>query len=386
MLYFNQKFYIVYNVLTFNKVRQDSVYPFEVLRELYSLLIGSSHVVTVENHVAEDGLSSELRVIFWDKNSYDKWAQDHRTRYDGLVNSINQVNNADSNVVFERYTSLDNYISKFPYTDYPPKNDLINWTLIPYHKDFAIKNILPLGRILNYDGGGTFSVPDTIRGEGSRFIKERTSDIIRRPLSLASTKDKNFPILLAYSFDQSILTVMYSAPWLYKNLSKLTLDAEKLAEKYIKDCDNGAVLIGHKSLGDELTIHTHRLSDEIKYTFTIAVRLTFNDQGAKTKFFQPLSKRDKNLNKYYSNAMSLYDTIYNQTPYEIALKSRTSILVFSASLIPHTVEYDDDLFLFYVYDNVTFKEGCFEEIKNLSQVKLFEEFPEDSRLYFFDYQ
>lgn len=386
MLYFNQKFYIVYNVLTFKKPRQDSVYPFEILKELYSLLIGSSHIVTVENHVAEDNLSSELRVIFWSKESYDRWAQEHRKRYDELVDSINQVNSTDDNVVFERYTSMDDYMSKFPYTDYPLKNDLIDWVLIPYHKDFMIKNILPLGKILNYDGNGKFSVPETVRGEGSRFIKERTSDIIRRPLSLASTKDKNFPILLAYSFDQSILTIMYSAPWLYRKLAKLTVDAEKLAEKYIKDCDNGAVLIGHKSLGDELTVHTHRLGDEIRYTFTVVVRLTFNNDGARTKFFQPLSKNDKNLNKYYSNAMSLYDVIYNQTPYEIFLKARTSILVFSASLVPHTVEYDDDLFLFYVYDNVTFKDGALEEIKKLSQVNYFQEHPEDSRLYFFDYQ
>jgi hypothetical protein len=42
MFDFNQKFYVVYNVLTFSKKRNDSVYPMSELVELYSLLINSA--------------------------------------------------------------------------------------------------------------------------------------------------------------------------------------------------------------------------------------------------------------------------------------------------------------------------------------------------------
>lgn len=385
MFDFNQKFYVVYNVLTFSKKRNDSVYPMSELVELYSLLINSPYVVTVENHVADDGLGSELRVIFWSEDAYNKWAEDNRQRYDEIVESFHHVHQTDSNVTFERYTSLDNYISKYPYTNYPLKNELIDWTLIPFHKAFMIENILPIGKILEHLGNGELTVPKNVKGEGSRFIKERTSDIVRRPLSAVSTKDKNFPSLLAYSFDQTIITTMYTAPWLYRKLSKLTSDAEMLASQYITDCDNAAVLIGHKSLGNELTLHTHRISDAIKYTFTICVRLTFNGKGAKLKFYQPLDLNDPNLNKYYYDPRKLYDHINGEIPEEIYIKDRTNILVFSASLIPHTVEYDDDIFLFYVYDNVTFKEEKFEQIKSLSTTTYFNSHPENSRLYYYQY-
>jgi len=381
----NQKFYIVYNVLTFKEKRSDSVYPIGDLIELYSLLLNSSHVVTIENHISNDGLGSELRVIFWSEDSYDSWAKENKKRYDELVDKFNKVHNTGT-VKFERYTSLDNYISKFPYIDYPLSNNLIDWSLIPYHKDFMIKNILPIGKIQDYLGDGKLSDPKNLKRQGARFIKERTSDIIRRPLSSMATKDNNFPRLLAYSFDQAILTSMYTAPWLYRKLQRLTTDAENLANQYIKDCDNAAVLIGHESLGDELTLHTHRLSDEVHYTFTIAIRLTFNGKGAKYKFYNPLKKEDPFITQYYSNPTLLYELVKDITPYEFNIQERASLLVFSASLVPHTVEYDEDLFLFYVYDNVTFRSGMFEKIKTQSQISYFQNYPEDSRLFFFTYQ
>jgi hypothetical protein len=382
---FNKKFYIVYNVLTFNKKSTDSVYPFQHLIDLYSLLLNSSYVVTVENHVSENELKSELRVIFWDIESYNKWADENRKRYDELVDSFRDYHN-NEDVKFERYTSLENYISDFPYTDYPSSNNLIDWLLIPYHKDFMIKNILPVGKIQEYLGEGQFESAKNIRGEGSRFIKERTSDIVRRPISSIATKDGNFPKLLAYSFDQTVLTFMYTAPWLYRKLQKLTTDAEILANQYIKDCDNAAVLIGHDSLGSELTLHTHRLSENIRYTFTIAVRLTFNSNGAVCRFYDPLSKQDPLIDKYYSHPNLLYELTKESQEHTLDIKDRASILVFSASMIPHTVEYDQDIFLFYVYDNVTFKPGMFEEVKKLSEISYFQDKDDDARLFYFSYQ
>lgn len=386
MIDYNKKFYIVYNVLTFFTHRNDSVYPESELAQLYSLLINSSYVVNVENHVADNGLSSELRVIFWNEDSYHCWAKDNRNKYDELVASIQKVNSSDNNVVFERYTSLDNYVSEFPYTNYTDKNNLIDWTLIDYHKNFMIENVIPCGKITEHLGKGVISSPVAVKGEGSRFIKERTSDIVRRPLSISATKDKSFPCLIAYTFEQVLTTIMYSSPWLYKKLNKLTNDAEELASKFIIDCDNAAVLIGHRSLGKELTLHTHRVADTIKYSLTISVRLTFKNKGAKLKFYSPLSKTDPQLSKYYANPGLLYELVNGIAPEEIYIKDRTNILVFSASLIPHTVEYDDDIYMFYVYDNVTFKEGKLQEIVDTSTTTYFNKSDDDSRLYFYTYQ
>jgi hypothetical protein len=377
--------YIVYNVTTVTEKRNDPVYPQHQLVELVSMLIGSPHVVTIEEHTSDQKLKSELRVIFWSEEDYNKWATVNRIRYDAIVESFQKINNSGI-VKFERYTSLDNYVSEFPYTHYPDKNNLIDWTLIAYHKDFMVKNILPIGKIQDYIGNGEFVSSPNIKGLGSRFIKERTSDIVRRPVSDRATKDGTFPRVLAYSFDQALLTCMYSAPWLYRKLQKLTIDAEMLADKYIKDCDNAAVLVGHKSLGDELTLHTHRVTEETKYTFTIAVRLTFNDLGATYKFYEPLSKDDPALSKYYSDPRLLYEKVKDQQANQFRITERTSLLIFSASMIPHNVEYDNDLYLFYVYDNVNFKDGAFDEIKANSQINYFEDYAEDARLFFFNYQ
>ena len=116
------------------------------------------------------------------------------------------------------------------------------------------------------------------------------------------------------------------------------------------------------------------------------MRLTFNGQGAKYKFYDPLDKADPNLNQYYSKPSYLYDLNNGKDAYSFNIQHRISILTFSASLIPHTVEYDTDLYLFYVYDNVTFKEGVLDQIRQQSEVNWFNSYPEDSRLYFYTYQ
>jgi hypothetical protein len=356
------------------------VYPSNLIFELYSMLIGSPYVVTVEDHLSEDKQVSEFRVIFWSQDSYDKWASIHRTRYDFIVNQFNQVN--DTGVVkFERYTSHDNYTSKFPYTNYPDKNNMIDWVLIPFHKQYVIDNIVPIGKLQDYTGNGNIIPFVKIKNQLSRFIKERTSDIVRRPLSAKATNSNNFNRIIAYSFEQAVLTCLYPAPWLFRKLQKLSDDVENYASTFISDCDNAAVLVGHQSLGDEMTVHTHRLSDIPMYSFTVAVRLTFSGKGAKCKFYEPLSDDDPNLPNYYSNPLLLYQTLEGKIPNEFSIDSRASVLVFSGSYIPHNVEYNDDIFLYYVYDNVTFKDGMLDTIKEKSQ----HTYPSDDNkgLYFF---
>lgn len=378
---FNKKFYTVYNVIK-TEFKLDNLYPIKEVYELYSMLLNSQDVVTIENHKSDDTLRQELRVIFWSRKSYDSWATNNRQRYDELIASFNKIHSTGL-IKFERYTSQDNYTSEFPYTIYPEKSSLIDWSLIPYYKNFIIKDLCPLGKMQEYLGDDKFAAAANIKEYGARFILERTSDIVRRPISQTASKNSNFPCkLIAYSFQQSINVFMYSAPWLYRKLTKLTFDVEKIASDYISDCDNAAVLIGHNSMGSNLTTHTHRLSDETRYTFTIIVRLTFEDKGAVAKFYDPLKDSDPNLPFYYNNPSLLIENLKNTLPKDFSIEYRASILLFSASYIPHLVQYDNDIYLFYVYDNVTFKPNMLEFLTSKSDLTLFSEDETDKRLFY----
>lgn len=382
------KYYIVYNIVNFN----ESIDNFDSLNinlyELYSLLLSSSNIVAIEFHVDQKLNTREFRVIWWSEQSYNDWAKINSEKYNKIVeNFASSVCNNTQKFEFLRLTSNDSYISKFPYTDYPYKNKLIDWVCIPYYIEWIAKHILPVGKITNYLGQGIFDNVENFRGECARFIKERSSDIIRRQPSAAAMQGKSFPSrLIAYSIEQAIMPAMYETPWLYRKLLKLNYEVEQIANEYITDCDNAAVLIGHTSLGQELTLHTHRITDPSRYSLTIAVRLSFIDSGVKFKFYDHLDMDDEDINKYYANMHLLYNLLENKDFNHITLKERTSVIVFPASYIPHSVEYNNDLYFYYVYDNVNFKPNKFEEIVEKSTQTYFSNLDENSRLYFFNYQ
>ena len=382
MLDFNKKFYTVYNVSTLTEKVKESIYPESELYDLYRMLLSSQHVVTIERHVSDDELVSELRVIFWNKESYDAWANENKIRYNEIVANFNRINETGV-IKFERHTSLENYISQFPYTDYPEKNSLINWVMIPHFKEYFIKNIVPIGNMTNYIGNGTFnSMPGVY---GSRFLKDRTSSIERTHNMQYYIRQKTItPGFISYSFDHILQVAMYDATWLYNRLSKLTTDVENFVENYIERCEHSAVLVGHNSMGQALTIHTHRIPEEKKLTFTVTVRLTFTDQGINFKFYDPIANNDPNLSAYYSNSDLLRKNLKSSRPKEFKMQSRSSVLVFSASHIPHLVNYDNDVYLFYVYDNVTFKPGMLKHVQDQSQETHFEDNKENNRIYFFE--
>jgi len=382
MTEFNKKFYTVYNVSILKEKSNKSIYPEDELYKLYRILLSSRHLVTLERHTTEDELISELRVIFWNEQSYISWANENRKEYDRIVDIFNKIN--DTGVIqFERYTSVDNYVSQFPYTDYPSKNLLIDWVMIPFFKDYFINNILPIGNMNNYIGNGNFNSMSGIYG--SRFLKDRTSNIERHHDMQYYIQQKTItPGFIAYSFDHILQVAMYDATWLYNRLSKLTNDVELFAEKYIESCEHSAVLVGHNSMGQALTIHTHRIPKNQKLTLTITIRLTFNDQGTNFKFYDPISNTDPDLLAYYSNSELLRKNLRKSQPKEFKIQARSSVLVFSASHIPHLVNYDNDVYLFYVYDNVTFKPGMLDKIQNQSQQTYFEDNIDGNRLYFFE--
>ena len=259
---------------------------------------------------------------------------------------------------------------------------IIDWQLTSAEITYLVKHFLPIGNMTSYEGEGKFENNPILHG--CRFLKDRTSNIKRLGHNMNSMRFKNFPYkMLAYSFDQSLQVMMYDLPELYRKLTKLTIDIENLAENYILDCEHSAVLIGHNSLGENLTLHTHRLTDIRKFTFTITVRLSFINDAIQLSFYDPISNSDKNLPYYYPNPPLINEYILNKEKYTILMKNPLSLLLFSASHIPHAVNFDNDLYLFYVYDNVTLKKDRLEEIKSLG-ISYFTENSEGKHLYYGD--
>lgn len=373
--------YIVYNVVEKTTVAE-SPHNIKDIVDLYKLLLKSDAIVNIEQHWSQDQLRSELRVIFWSEDAYNEWAAENRTQYDQLIDKFNS-SHSSADVVFKRFTSNDQYHSEFPYTHYPEKNELICWTLLPLHLDWFVKHIIPIGNMIDYKGNGVWDKSPDLTG--SRFLKERTSSIVRRPHDLATHKGKVPTWLLMYTFDHAMQTAMYDQPYIYRRFMQLTRDAELLAEKYIEDCDHAAILIGHESLDNEFIVHTHRVTEQNRLTLTIAVRVTFNGKGLTYKFWEPIPDTDPNLPGYYSSPALLQRSYTDQrSPHEFSITARSSILVFSGSHVPHSVTFDNDLYLFYVWDNVTFKPGMLDEIKQRSQYTFFQECEEVKRLYFYN--
>lgn len=362
--------YVVYNVITKSSGADTDT---EKIRSLYRLLLSCpNEIVNVEYHKSYDNLRHELRVIFWNQEAYNRFSFNNGKKYQEII-SLFDKSDLLQNSSFFRFTSNDNYRSEFPEINYPEPTILINWTLIEYFKEWFINNIMPLGKIVEYCGNGIIRNTDL---SGCRFLKERTGNIIRENPNVKTPE--NFPNLIAYNFDHAIEYAIKDAPYIYNKFYNLCSSVEAYAEKFINSCEHSAVLIGHNSIGKEITLHTHRLSDEKKFTMTIIVRITFNDNPVEYKFYKPIDDNDPQLSQYYTNPFLLKKYAKN-TEYKIVKSlSRSSVLIFPASHVPHSVTYSNDIYLYFVYDNVTFKLDSLDQIKNMSQNKFYDQ------IYFYD--
>jgi hypothetical protein len=372
--------YIVYNVVVKNHIDETPVHTESEIKELYTLLLTAPEVVNIEQHYSFNGLQSELRVIFWNKQEYDKFAERTGERYRTIAEKLN--NNYENSywlrpINFYRHTSEENYQSIFPYKNYLPASAIISWTLIEYYKYWFIQNIVPLGTIQTYKGNGKFAPTEVT---GCRFIHGRSSSIERLPPSKKALE--HYIDFITYHFDHVIEHALITNPYIYYKFDRLCKDVESTAEKYISSCENSVVLVGHQSLGEKITTHTHRLSDTKKFTVTIAVRLTFDDEPMVYKFYKPIPSTDPRLNKYYVTTSYITTYTNNLIPHEIVPTSRVSMFVFNAGYTPHEATYTNDLYAFFVYDNVTFKDGMLEEIKQQSQHHLFSDLEQEDHLYF----
>jgi hypothetical protein len=381
----DQNFYIVYNLAKTQVPR--TAYNINDVIYLYSLLLTEPGIVNIEYYESKNKLFQEIRVIWWNKQYYQEWADTHDEEYKKLINYFDQYK-IEQNIEYERVTSDDAYVSEFSYIDYPKKNKVIDWTLIDFYKDYVVKNIIPLGIYRGiYLGNGEFDDPKKQPGtlSGARFMKERSSNIVRNPEN-RNKNIKNFPCkALSYSIDHAVQVAMYDAPLVYKRFNKLIIDVENLASEYISECTQSAVNFGHSSLGSQILTHTHQLSNDKRLTLTIAVRLTFNDKPVTYKFWKPIKDNDPNLENYYGSSDLVAEYITTHQPIETYSQHRSSILVFNGSYTPHTVEFNNDIYMYFAYDNVVFRPGALEKIRQQSERSAFTDLEEEKHLYFFNF-
>ena len=376
-VYNNSQRYTVYNI-TSKAEPSASPHSEQDIKDLYTLLLTAPEVVNVEEHFSGDQLRSELRVIFWNQDAYYTFSNRVQDQYQAIIQRLNQ-NYINQTAEFTRYTSAENYHSEFPEKVYPDSNRLIAWTLIDYFKHWVIENIIPVGKVKDYIGKGEFVDAPVL---ASRFFKEKTGNVVR--LLPDKKSMENFPTWMAYNFEHAVQYAIKRNPYVYHRFTKLCNDVENLVSEYITECEHAAVLMGHNSLGEKINVHTHRLSANRVFTLTVMVRLTFDDNPVNLEFYSPKAADDVNLPFYYQEQEVLKKSIEGQTPVTISTDARASLFVFNAGHIPHSVNYNNDLYLYFIYDNITFREGMLEKIKQQSQISKFTEYTEDKHLYFFD--
>lgn len=341
--------------------------------------------IIVERFFSSDNKKCEIRFTFQDKVDHLSFINDNKDRYNKIVNECIEFWTKNT-VKFERYTSDDFYVSEFQGNCYLKLNNLIDWSLTEKQVKIFADDILYLGNRKDYNGNSKWDEQAPLL-DGARYLKERHSNVRRFGSSEASYKNKNYPSkLMAYHFDHAIDCIMYKESDMYKKIKKLCYDVEELVEKYISSCDYAAVIAGHKSLGEQFVVHSHRLNDDDRKTFTVVVKLSNIDTiNAKLLTWRPYDRNDPDLPYYYVQYHRMQQFCQTYNPDTIELDAKISTLIFNATMSPHSVIWTDDVYLFFVYDHVIFNNGAENIIKSNFDIKLYEDFNESDTLYFKKY-
>lgn len=377
--------FVVHNILsTKNKSIKDFIQnsPATGMR---SLVQGHSNKIEVETFYASDDMKCEIRFTFLNKEDHLNFINTNKETYDSIVDEC-KLFWEENHVKFERYTSDDFYISEFQGKCFLEFSNLIDWSLTEKQVKIFAEDVLFLGNRKDYNGKGQWDNEAALL-DGARFLKERHSNIRRFGSSEASYKNKNYPSkLMAYYFDHAIDCIMYKNPNMYKKIKKLCYDVEELTENYISSCDYAAVIAGHNSLGKQFVVHSHRLNDDDRKTFTIVVKLSnLGDESAKLLTWRPYDRNDPDLPYYYVQYPRMQNFCKKYSPDIIDLDSKSSTLIFNATMSPHSVIWTEDLYLFFVYDHVVFQPGVEDIIRQDYDTCLYQEYNSSDILYFKKY-
>ncbi len=364
--------YVVYNTFTrlnggLRAILTKSPVTFELKNE--KIVIG------IDSYYNTLNTFCEIKVSWTSEEEYLQWQTNISTEYQQKRNILEQYY-IENSVQFQRYTNLnDNYKSER--IDAPSL--ISNIRLNKSEENFFIKHILPLGTKTEYAGEGKFKNGNPIYS--SRFLKERSSKIIRRSPSPDEIFQKTLPnFLFAYSLECAIDFALYDCQTLWEKIKKLCLDVELFAESLLLSCSNSAIIIGHSSLGKGLVLHTHRLDHKLRPTVTICKRLSYNSkQPTKLNFYDALNSQDPDLSSYYVNLDELKKKVYTGKATDVDLVDDTCVFIFNGSFLPHSTIWSDDLYIFFVYDGAELIPETMSKFK--AQAKYFFENPENKNGY-----
>jgi hypothetical protein len=351
----------------------------QVLKDAPNLLKikESSANIGIDRTVYDDTVC-EIKVSWTSEEDYYAWRDLPSTNYETFRKQLEKYY-IDNGIIFERYTSLDkNYVSRT--LDHPKLLSKIS--LNKDEKKFLINHILPLGKLKEYKGHGNYK-DDPFNISAVRFLKDRNSNIIRRYPTANEVSSRSIPhTIFADSLDNTINFAMYEKNNLWFQIKKLCNDVELYADQFISSCSNAAIIIGHKSLGNGIIEHLHRIDEKDRPTVTITVRITHDDENNLiVRMYEPIDKSDKELPTYYPKLKSFQAMIKDRKFDEFKIKSSVSIMMFNGSYIPHSTTWTDDIYLFFIYDNVEWKNNSLEKIKSAATSELNVVMHDDYRIY-----
>jgi hypothetical protein len=115
----------------------------------------------------------------------------------------------------------------------------------------------------------------------------------------------------------------------------------------------------------------------------MCVRLTnYDEKDAVLQIWPPFEDDDPNLPMYYISPEKILETTQFVEPTNISLDTKISLFVFNASFSCHNVIWNDDIYMFFIFDHVVFRQGVREEIEKYSCISKHAERGRDKQLMF----
>jgi hypothetical protein len=216
-------------------------------------------------------------------------------------------------------------------------------------KLLLIEQLAPLGQVPRWDGKLTIS-----ETPARRFINDQTA-VRQQPRSAALTEPQAYdPAYLGIGVFEALSTALIQRNYkLYVRLFNLVHDLDEHAAETIHTCEQAAVLLSHRSFGDELFPHIHARSAANRPTLSIFCNLTGTGTSTLT-LYEPLKEGERAYRTGYTNHLVLAAASRKMKSTELVITGGQCVM-FDAQHTPHRYSYGDDLWLTLVYDQADYR-------------------------------
>jgi hypothetical protein len=161
---------------------------------------------------------------------------------------------------------------------------------------------------------------------------------------------------LGFGFNVALSVILQDDYDVYSRLFSICEKFDEVASTYVDSTEQSAVLFNHKSFGDRLFPHIHQRSTDPKPTISFFYNLTnMSDKLPVLTLLEPVYSGNKKYDKGYTDHKLLL--LHERTSKKIELDVNSNdAIIFDAQNIPHAFTFTDDIWLVFVYDNVTLKD------------------------------